>query len=367
MPPVRSINIQTRRALPGSSGTFRSISILSVLTCGILSAISPQASKAASNAFEYNQLLGRGINIGNALDAPQEGAWGVTLKSEYFQSIKEAGFNSVRIPIQWSAHATLDPPYAIDPVFFKRVDWAIDQALSRHMLAVIDIHHFAEMDLDPTTYTPELLALWRQIATRYKDRPPTLLFELFNEPQNSLTDRRWNAILPQLIQTIRESNPTRTLIVGPGYWNSLDHLSTLQLPQDDRQLIVTFHYYQPFHFTHQAQAWAPETMAWKGTTWGTAQDQTALHDDFAKAATWANDQNRPIYVGEFGVSEQADPKSRILWTQAVVREAHRFHFSWSYWQFCSFFGIFDTNTDAWNQPMLHALLDGPKANNSTDR
>src|SRR5580704_265281 len=180
-----------------------------------------QQSGPDVDAFAYNRLLGRGMNLGNALEAPQEGAWGVTLKSQYFQAIKDAGFNSVRIPINWSAHALKEPPYTIDTAFFERVDWAIEQALSRDLLAVIDMHHYAGMDQDPTHNAPELLALWKQIADRYRDRPQTLVFEPFNEPQDNFTDQRWNEILPGLLQTIRERNPGRMLIVGPGYWNSV--------------------------------------------------------------------------------------------------------------------------------------------------
>jgi aryl-phospho-beta-D-glucosidase BglC (GH1 family) len=64
---------------------------------------------------EANRLLGRGINLGNALEAPQEGAWGVTLKSRYFRDIKNAGFNSVRIPISWSTHAGTQPRMQSNP------------------------------------------------------------------------------------------------------------------------------------------------------------------------------------------------------------------------------------------------------------
>ncbi len=53
--------------------------------------------------FELNQKLGRGVNLGNALDAPQEGEWGLTLRSELFDMIKEAGFDSVRIPVRWES------------------------------------------------------------------------------------------------------------------------------------------------------------------------------------------------------------------------------------------------------------------------
>ena len=67
--------------------------------------------------------LGRGVNLGNALNAPNEGEWGVTLKEEYFTKIKQAGFDSVRIPVRWSNHAGHAAPYAIDAKFLARVDW----------------------------------------------------------------------------------------------------------------------------------------------------------------------------------------------------------------------------------------------------
>src|SRR5262245_36730083 len=73
--------------------------------------------------YEANKKRGRGINLGNALDAPKEGAWGVTLKADYFKSIKDAGFATVRLPVNWAAHAQAAEPYEIDPTFAQRVDW----------------------------------------------------------------------------------------------------------------------------------------------------------------------------------------------------------------------------------------------------
>jgi endoglucanase len=309
------------------------------------------------DAFAYNRLLGRGMNLGNALEAPSEGAWGVTLKAEYFQVIKDAGFNSVRIPIRWSAHAQTEPPYAIDPAFFNRVDWAINQALLRNLLVVIDVHHYVEMDQNPANETPRLLALWQQIATRYQEWPPTLFFELFNEPHDKFTDQVWNEVFPELLRTIRVTNPKRIVIVGPSYWNNLDHLPLLQLPGSDRLLIVTFHYYQPFRFTHQGQKWLPASQAWQGTGWGTPEERDALRKHFQKAATWALQNGRPLYLGEFGASENADTTARILWTQAVASEAEKLDFSWAYWQFCASFGVYDTVTATWDQPALKALMD----------
>jgi len=333
---------------------------LSIITMTFLSAVvfptmTTALSSSDGDAFANNRLLGRGVNLGNALEAPREGDWGVVLKEQYFQAIENAGFNSVRIPINWSAHAQSESPYQIDATFFDRVDWAVDQALFRHLSAVIDIHHYSQMNEDPIKNAPRLLALWKQIAKRYRNRPQNLFFELFNEPQDKFSDQRWNEVVPELLSAIREDNPKRMVIVGPGYWNSFDHLPLLQLPRDDRRLIVTFHYYKPFHFTHQAQNWMPSSMEWKGTGWGTPQERDELRENFAKAAAWATENQRPLYLGEFGVSEQAEAVLRASWARAVVQEAAHLGFSWSYFQFCSNFGAYDKTKEIWNPQLLQAL------------
>ena len=80
--------------------------------------------------FKLNNQLARGINLGNALEAPREGDWGVVLQADYFTRIAKAGFQTVRIPIRWSAHTGDVPAYKIDPDFFNRVDWAIHLPLA---------------------------------------------------------------------------------------------------------------------------------------------------------------------------------------------------------------------------------------------
>ena len=234
----------------------------------------------------------------------------------------------------------------------------IEQALSRKLAAVINVHHYVEMERDPVNNLPRLLALWKQIALRYRDWPDNLFFELFNEPHDGLNDERWQETFPQLIRAIRESNPNQMIIVGPAWWNSVDHLSKLELPEQDRRLIVTFHYYQPFKFTHQGAGWVKDSAPWRGTKWtGTAQERENLRNDFEKAAAWARENRRPLYVGEFGAYQDADMESRALWTGAVVREADRLGFSWSYWEFCYQFGAYDPVQRAWRQPLLRALLE----------
>ncbi len=318
----------------------------------------PLDSPAGSekDAFYFNRLLGRGINLGNALDAPKEGEWGLKLEAGFFQTIKDAGFNSVRIPIRWSAHAQDHAPFAIDPTFFQRIDWAVDQALKRNLAAIINVHHYGPLYLEPNAHWPRFLALWKQIAEHYRDRSDRLYFELLNEPNDQLTDERWQAMFPKALAVVRASNPRRPIIIGPGHWNNLDHLGQLKLPEGDRLLIATFHYYSPFHFTHQGAEWVAGSKKWLGTTWtGTPQQQQALNKDFDKAAAWGKKNQRPIYLGEFGAYSAADMASRFTWTREVVRAAENRGFSWAYWEFASGFGAYDRQTQAWRPQLLNAL------------
>lgn len=147
------------------------------------------------SAMEMNQRLGHGINLGNALDAPNEGEWGVTLQADYFKWIADSGFATVRIPVRWSAHALEVAPYTIDSVFFSRVQWAVDQAISNKLNVIINMHHYDTIMADPESQQARFLAMWKQIATRFKNYPPQLLFEVLNEPKNKLTAAKWDKLL----------------------------------------------------------------------------------------------------------------------------------------------------------------------------
>lgn len=309
------------------------------------------------DAFELNARIGRGVNLGNALEAPNEGDWGVVLQEEYFDLIKNAEFNSVRIPVRWSAHALEGAPFTIDPAFFDRVDWAVNHALQRGLVVILNVHHYEEIMQNPVEQADRFLGLWRQIAEHYRDYPDELLFEPLNEPNGALNSFQWNRLIARTIEVIRESNPVRTLVIGPVEWNSVFRLFELQLPAEDRHIIVTFHYYLPFKFTHQGAEWAQGADAWLGTTWeGTSADQKTVHSDFKLAAGWAEKENRPLLLGEFGAYNKADMASRARWTAFISRTAEEYGFSWTYWEFCSGFGVYDAGRRQWNQELLKALL-----------
>lgn len=326
-----------------------------VIVCAIL--ILTSAAVAQPTALPPQPPVQRCVNLGNMLEAPEEGYWGLRVERAYLTAIAGAGFDSVRIPISWSTHAEAAPPYTIDPEFFTRVDEVIGWALEDGLRVIINVHHYTEMMTDPEAHFPRLRGLWMQIAARYASYPDTVLFELLNEPFEALTPLLWNQYNAELIALVRETNPQRTLVVGGGWWNSLDGLMQLRLP-DDPNLLATFHYYSPFDFTHQGAEWSPDVTDLSGITWGSADEQLELESHLGMAAAWGTHHQRPLLLGEFGAyGRVADLDSRLRWTAAVRSAAEAHGIGWCYWEFAAGFGIYDPTTRTFNA-MLGALLPG---------
>jgi endoglucanase len=290
--------------------------------------------------------LGRGINLGNKLEAPSEGEWGAPVEAWMLPTIAQGGFATVRIPIRWSGHAATAQPYAIDPTFMDRVTWVVDQALSAGLTAVLNVHHYQEIFTDPARERDRFLALWRQISARFRDYPEALVFEILNEPNTNLTAQLWNVFLRDALAVIRQGNPDRWVVVGTAEWGGIGAMDRLELPDDDR-LIFTFHYYEPFEFTHQGAEWVAGSDAWLGTTWGGESDRLTVQNDFDAVAHWAVQHDVTVFLGEFGAYSRAAMDDRVAWTAFVRQEAERRGFSWAYWEFDAGFGAF--RDGRWNE------------------
>lgn len=329
--------------------------LIATLALGALAATAPAQEPAAGT---FAQRFGSGINLGNALEAPKEGGWGVTLQPEYFPVIADAGLRHVRIPVKWSAHADAAAPYTIDPAFFDRVDWAVKSATDAKLAVVLNIHHYDEIVKDPAGHRDRFLGLWRQIAPHYAGAPDTVAFELLNEPNDKLDAATWNALAAAALAIVRETNPTRTVVIGPAGWNNYRELPKLTLPPGDKHLVATFHYYDPFPFTHQGAEWVGDDAAkWMGTTWtGSEAELTELRGAFDAAQSWGKDHGVELYVGEFGAYSKADLASRVRWTRAVADEARTRGMASAYWEFCSGFGAYDAQKKQWREELKAALV-----------
>lgn len=309
------------------------------------------------NAFDYNRRLGQALNLGNALEAPAEGQWGLELQEWHFASIADGGYDSIRVPIRWSVHADQEAPYAIDESFFQRVDWVVDQAQRNNLAVILNMHHYNEFYEDVVGHSDRFNQLWGQIAERYQNEPTTsVFFELLNEPRQSFTHLRWRNVVSEALDVVRQTNPDRMVIVGGINYNTVTELARLRLPEDDPNLIGTFHYYDPFSFTHQGAEWVDGSSPWLGTKWsGSPEQEAAVEAAFGLATDWSERFGRPVLLGEFGSYWKADLDSRAKWTEFVLSQAEQRGFAWSYWEFAAGFGVMDTATRQWVDPLYRAM------------
>ncbi|MFN8529343.1 MAG: glycoside hydrolase family 5 protein [Anaerolineae bacterium] len=328
--------------------------LLGVSLGSLLWAAPAAHAQTAASELPPPSPVQRCVNLGNTLEAPNEGEWGLTAEQSYFEAMAAAGFDTVRLPVRWSAHASADAPFTISTRFFDRVDTVVGWALDSGLQVILNIHHYEEMAVDPEGNQARLLAIWDQIAAHYADYPAALLFEAMNEPNSALTAPIWNPMQAEVVATIRRTNPTRTIVVGGVSWNSIDGLFGLQLPADDH-LLATVHFYDPFQFTHQGAEWADNMDQYLGTEWGSAPEQAAMLQRLTRAANWGRDHNIPVLMGEFGAYSRAPQESRIRWTSAARADAESLGLGWCYWEFAAGFGIYNGRTAQYND-LLPALL-----------
>lgn len=298
----------------------------------------------------------RGVNLGNALDAPWPGAWGVTITEALIHSVAEAGFNAIRVPVRFSAHTGAAPDYTLTETILQSVDQVILWGMNAGLTVILDLHHFDALMQSPAAEEARYFAIWNQLASRYQSLPDTLYFELLNEPHGALDSATWNRLVAENVQLIRLTNPTRTIILSGLDYSTVDSLNELTIP-DDPHLAATFHYYAPFEFTHQGASWVSGSISWIGTTWsGTAPEVSEIQHAFDRAVNWSNANQIPLILGEFGTIKNTDTASRQAWSAAVARIAKARDIGWFYWDLCTDFGLYDCENGKWNDALLQALF-----------
>jgi endoglucanase len=297
----------------------------------------------------------RGVNI-VGYDPLWQDASKARFKPKHFKIIKDGGFDHVRINLY--AFRRMNDALQLDKAWIATLDTLVREALAQDLHVVLDLHDYEKCTDDTARCRAQVVAFWSQIAKHYEKASGNVMFEILNEPNRKM-DAEWNSLITEALTVIRKTNPTRNVVIGPAFWNNISHLTQLELPKDDRHIIVTVHYYLPMRFTHQGARWTPEYQDLSGVTWGTPDEYAAIDHDFDDVQTWSKTNDRPILLGEFGAYDKGPPDSRVKYTSAVARAAENRGWAWSYWQFDSNFFVYLIDEDRWNEPIYRALVPAP--------
>lgn len=293
-------------------------------------------------------------------------------REKMFAAIAKAGFKTVRIPINFGAWANYEKPFLWEnEEGLKTADSFVKWALSNNLNAIIDLHH-VEFDgkVKGAATTERIVWLWREIANRYKNTDAErVFFELRNEPHD-IKPEEWRAQAEELIKTVREVAPNHTLIVGFHDWNSRAALISSK-PFADSNIIYTFHYYDPFIFTHQGATWAGEGLPeLKGVPFPASDSEIKVPDtakgkwvenqiksyrtdsrpekmfaDLKAAKDWSEKYNVPIFVGEFGsYGKYPTLEHRCRHAETIYTAFGKLNIPNAWWEWDGGFNMFEKGT-----------------------
>lgn len=316
-----------------------------LLAATMLAAPFPSAAQPAPDPLP----VGTCINMGNSLEPLTENGWGgEPIRAEDFVRIKDAGFETVRIPVRWHAKSSDTAPYTIEPAWLDRVAGVVDMALDAELKVILNSHHFEPVYAEPEASAPWLAGVWSQVAARFADRPTDRLwFEIENEPHDQLTNANLVAVLSPSLAAIRATNPDRAVIVGGENWSGIDSLATLELPQD-ANIHPTFHYYEPFDFTHQGAEWAGDPPPAIGREYGTAADAQRLVTDVAKLEAYIERTGRTPFMGETGAYDAHIPLEQRVTYHRAIRDAFApLDIGMCAWAYANTFPFWDRDSGDW--------------------
>ena len=294
--------------------------------------------------------LGKGMNVSNWLERGWDSNWptasGYTKQS--LEQMQEAGIASIRLPVYFHAVVDSIAPYAVDTdhVLFDLVDSVIQWTDDLDMKLLIDNHH--GWDLDNTTWREELPRfshLWSVVAERYSELDPNrVMFELMNEPTLLFDKDSLVIMYNDAIDSIRQHTVEHSIIISP-HWGGTAMVIPDFEPLADTNLIYTWHVYDPLDFSHQGLTWHnpffPSGNPFPNTD--TTFFEGWLYNGWQNVLDWKQTYNKPIFLGEFGLSTHCDSLSTCNWLEYTMTRVVQNDIPWFYWDWQWDFSMFHSN------------------------
>ena len=252
------------------------------------------------------------------------------------------------------------------------------------LLVMVDIHNEDRAaELNPE-WQEAFVRFWGALAARLAKFDPELtLLETINEPVFAKREEEWNTLNARLVAAIREQAPRHTIVTSGPNWGGIDGLKKLKL-LPDRNVVYSFHCYDPFTFTHQGATWSGEDVkplravpypsspeavapllpaleAHPGSKsmvekYGREQwNKEKLAARFRQGIEWGAQHQVPLYCGEFGVfPPRAKPEHRANWFRDFGQVLAENKIGWGVWGWDEGFGLNRKQVDG--QPVVDAVV-----------
>lgn len=334
--------------------------IILIFSCG-----SAGGEKTSYPFTKEKFVIKRGTNVAHWLSqSRRRGEERAAFFSEKdVKYIDSLGFDHIRLPID--EEQMWDETGKRNEDAFALLKNCLDWCAKAELRVVVDLHilrshHFNEGDKPLWTKPAEqdkFIALWKDLSSFMKDYPTGMVaYEPMNEPVAD-DPEQWNSLLARMIDSIRKWEPARVLVLGSNRWQSAQTFDTFRVPENDTNLILSYHFYEPFYLTHYKAGWTnlkdfngkvnyPGQIVLDGTT----PDQKKIYNrdtlEYMMRKTFAMSERTklPLYCGEFGVYMEYFPEAKLKWYRDMVAIFEKQNVAYANWNYKSTaFGIVDDN------------------------
>jgi len=258
---------------------------------------------------------------------------------------------------------------AVRPDRIQSVESAIRRLQKAGMAVIVNLHNEdRKAELDPA-WQNAFVSFWGELARRLAAFDADLTFlELVNEPVFDKREKEWDALALRLMESIRRGAPVHTLVTSGPNWGGIDGLQKVAL-LPDRNVVYSFHCYDPHLFTHQGATWSSEAVKpLRGVPYPSSPESIAplltaldahpeskgalekygreawnrerLASRFRRGIDWGTKHGVPLYCGEFGVyPTYTHAEHRAAWFRDFGQVLAENRIGWAVWGWDEGFGL----------------------------
>jgi endoglucanase len=366
-----------------------------VLVAMTMLAMTACTSKNETNGGVNDFRIQRGTNVSHWLSQSEERgeARRLHIQEDDFARLDSLGFDFVRLPIDEVQFWDEDGQKL--PEAWQLMTNAIHWAEKHHLRTIVDLHiirsHYFnavnEGDGSANTlFTSEkaqqdLINMWYQLSDVLKGYSnDSVAYEFMNEPVAD-DHEQWNKLVAKVHTALREREPQRTLVIGSNMWQSYETIKYLKVPEGDKNIILSFHYYNPMILTHRGAWWTPigrytGKIDYPGIMVSKEEYEAApdslkpeleqyltqewnidrLRADFKDAIDAAKKYGLQLFCGEWGVYEPVDRQLAYKWTKDMLTVFNENNIAWTTWCYDADFGFWDQKKHDFKDKGLVDLL-----------
>lgn len=347
---------------------MRKLTILLSAAVSLLLVSCSTQPKAVDFKMEKGVNIGIWLSQSRFMDERRDGIF----TEEDIKLLADNGFDHIRLPVDEVQLFNQD--MTVNESTVALIDRTITTCMKYDMRVIFDLHIIRAhnfLNNDSLLWRSEeeqdkFVDMWRVIQSILCKYPvKSVAYEILNEAV-AHSDEQWSGLMLRVVDMIRETEKDRVIVLGANYQNNVAHVKNIQVPEGDKNIILSFHFYEPLMITHYQAMWTPlrilkfdgSRMQYPGQLipddvyaelndaekavveeYNKSYDKAWIQQTWQEAIDYAASKGLRLYLGEFGCLVNCGDAVRYAWLKDVVDVARENGIAYSLWEYSAEFGF----------------------------